>query len=345
MNRLRRLGSLLSPAARLATAYVAIIMVISISFSAALYHLSADQLSESLHHQYLRYRPFFYSRLLTPPGQPVPMHLQDELDSGTGHLEIELVYFNLVILLLASSASYLLAKRTLRPIEDALEAQSRFTADASHELRTPLTAMQTEIEVALRDPKLTEAQAKKLLASNLEEVAKLRALSDGLLRLAREDGNGLVAIPVSLVNVADLAVDRVKRAAHAGRITIDNGATAVTALGDEQSLTDLVVILLDNAIKYSSPESTVQISTKHHGQQAILAVTDHGAGIAAAELPHIFERFYRADPSRSKDQVEGYGLGLSIARKIAQLHHGTIEVSSTAGKGSTFTVKLPLPPT
>lgn len=341
MRRISHLWIDRSPAAKLAAAYVAIIMVISLCFSVVLYHISASQLQRSLRREYLSYRPFFYNEL-TPSDSPPPMRVQDELDTGTARLEIQLLYFNVVILVLASVASYWLAKRTLRPIEESLEAQSRFTADASHELRTPLAAMQSEIEVALRDHKLTALEAKQLLASNLEEVAKLKALSDGLLRLAREEGNGLTLESVSLAAVVGEAIGRVAKAAKARSIVIENQATTLCVPADRQSLTDLAVILLDNAIKYSPPHSSIEISTKQSARVAQLKVTDHGLGIKASDLPHIFDRFYRADPSRAKDRVEGYGLGLSIARKIAEVHHGTIEVSSNPGRGSVFTVKLPL---
>lgn len=211
-------------------------------------------------------------------------------------------------------------------------------------MRTPLAAIQTEVEVALRDPKLDQTMAVNILRSNLEEVAKLKSLSDGLLRLARENGKTLPIESISLEKIIPEAISQVLASAEAKDITIANSVSDIAVLGDKQNLVELVVILLDNAIKYSDPKTTIKLSARKHGKYVYLAVTDQGQGIKASDLPHIFDRFYRADSSRSKEKVSGYGLGLSIAKKIVDLHQGTIEAKSTPGKGSTFTVRLPISP-
>ncbi|HXH27069.1 MAG TPA: HAMP domain-containing sensor histidine kinase, partial [Candidatus Acidoferrum sp.] len=248
----------------------------------------------------------------------------------------------IVLLAVACAASYLLARHNLRPLEQAMEAQSRFTADASHELRTPLTTMRTEIEVALRNPALGKAEMRDLLHSNLEEVAKLKALSEGLLRLAQADGAAVQMARVSLAAVVKNASKQLAATAGAKHITIAENIKDVTVTGDQQSLSELLVILLDNAIKYSPEQTTVTITTLTQNKQALCTVADQGRGIKAADLPHIFDRFYRTDASRSKLSPGGYGLGLPIARKIIEAHRGSIEVKSAPGKGSTFTIKLPL---
>lgn len=324
---------------RLTLWYLAILMLLSICFSLFLYQVWTREFDRGL-----RPAPFFDEN--TGPGSTSQF---EELRrtrgaEGRANLQNDLILFNLTILILGGAASYALARRHLRPIEDALEAQSRFTADASHELRTPLTAMQTETEVALRNPELTVAGARNLLESNLEELAKLRALSEGLLRLARENGQGIPLKRVSLADVAAEAEKRVAAAARSRRIKLENTAGDVPVLGDHESLVELVAVLLENAIKYSDPKSSVKIGTGRHGKQGYLSIRDEGYGIKASDIPHIFSRFYRADLSRSKEKVDGYGLGLSIAKKIADLHRGSIEVKSTPGHGSTFTVKLPLDP-
>ncbi len=325
-----------SPATRLAAGYVLILMFISLVFSGWLYRLSVNELADGLRHEYARIKSFGSDLVVLADPEPSV----DVLKEAKQHLVVELVYFNSVILVLGSVVSYRLAKRTLRPIEEALESQSRFTADASHELRTPLTAMQTEIEVALRDPSLNKP-AKKLLNSNLEEVAKLKALSDNLLRLANKNDLNL-GRSVSLLQVTREACNRYAKPAKANRIKITNKVSDLQVPGDYDSLVELAVTLLDNALKYSPAGSTITISSSRHGKQAYLVVADQGQGIRVADQPHIFDRFYRADSSRSKDTTEGHGLGLSIAQKIASLHGGEITVKSTPGKGSTFTVKLPL---
>jgi signal transduction histidine kinase len=233
-----------------------------------------------------------------------------------------------------------LARRTLRPIESALAAQTRFAGDASHELRTPLTAMKSELEVALRDPKLSAEEARGLLGSNLEEVGKLETLAAGLLRLARHEQTPLELVPVDLSVVSERALSRVATAAARRQVKLTSHVLGVVA-GDAESLVELTVVLLDNAIKYSHIGDEVELRSADQGHTVDLIVRDHGAGIPAANLPHIFERFYRADSSRSKDTTPGYGLGLSIAAQIAQFHHATIDATSRFGAGSTFTVHLP----
>ena len=326
---------------RLTASYLAILMAISLLFSLVLFNISSQEIATGLRHQ----MPY-YQRLLGDGFEQGLQSYQDqELDLARHHLELELVLVNLGILLVAGGASYGLARRTLQPIEEAFEAQSRFTADASHELRTPLTAMKTEIEVALRDPKLPEAEARQLLQSNLEEVAKLEALSNGLMRLAQHDHNTYTSFEaVSLAQVAASAIEHQNGTIKQRSVTVVNEVEPLLVAGDPAHLAELISILLDNAVKYSPLGSTITLVTKPQGYFAQLEVRDEGPGIADADLPHIFDRFYRAESSRSKDTVSGYGLGLSIARKIAELHHGSIEVVTKLGRGTTFIVKLPLAP-
>jgi signal transduction histidine kinase len=318
--------------------YLAIIMALSIGCSVALYHVSSGDLTRNNHRQ-----ATFFNGFLGPTDFSDYNRLREnQLDEDLGHLKANLIFFNFLVLVGGGAASYALARRTLRPIEDSLEAQTRFTADASHELRTPLTAMQTEIEVALRDKTITKNQAIKLLVSNLEEVAKLKALADGLLKLASEDSNGVIKEPVPIKEVVSEAIARNTKSASAKKISIKHNIQDLTASGDLQSLVELLNILLDNAIKYSPGGSEVKLTTTQKDKFILLSVADKGQGIKASELPRIFDRFYRAEISRNKDQANGYGLGLAIAKKIVELHDGTIEVKSAPGKGSVFTVSIPI---
>jgi signal transduction histidine kinase len=236
-----------------------------------------------------------------------------------------------------------LARLTLKPIEEAMETQNRFTADASHELRTPLTAMRTEIEVALRDRELGLNESKKLFESNLEEIGKLESLSSALLKLAKNGDTKLALEKVNLAEIITEAYEKVEREAEKKSIMIDFDANKYGDLeinGDRLSLTELFVILLDNAIKYSSEKSKISINIEKDHDKTIIRVKDHGVGINHSDLPYIFNRFYRADSSRSKEKVSGYGLGLSIAKQIVELHSGNITVVSKPGKGTEFTVKI-----
>lgn len=325
-----------SRTARLAASYLAIIMLMSVGFSVIFYNTSSHELQRKLP------PPTIFYRATDNDQQGYERYVDNRISEARQHLLLNLALVNLLTLAGGSMLSYMLARRTLEPIEQAMEAQARFASDASHELRTPLAAIQTENEVALRKDSLTLERARDLLSSNVEEVKKLRELAEGLLRLAREDRHELTIEPVALADVATEAMNRVIKSAQAKNITITDKVDPVKALGDLPSLTQILSVLLDNAIKYSAEGQNVIITGKAKGKQAVLSVTDHGQGIAHSDLPHIFDRFYRADSSRSSQNQSGYGLGLSIAYKIIQQHGGTITVTSAPGKGSIFTIKLPL---
>lgn len=319
--------------------YLLIILMVSIFFSANLYRLSTKELDRGLRDQAIHLQDI--------PGYRGTVTLDDllkfrqgQLDAGKRRILISLLKTNIAIILLGGIGSYLLARRTLQPIQEAHDAQVRFTADASHELRTPLTAMQAEIEVALRDSKLTNPQARLLLKSNLEETGKLTLLAQGLLELARHDDRSVLS-PVSLREVVTQGKKRVEPLRKQKDITISDKVDNETLAGHEQPLVQLVTILLDNALKYSGPKTAITLTSRADAKAVHLSVADQGRGIPAADLPKIFSRFYRADESRSKAAVDGYGLGLSIAEKIAKAHHGGISVASTVGVGSVFTVTLP----
>lgn len=313
-------------------------MALSVGLSLVIYRLSRDELIINTRRQV-----YFFNDALTQSDFNTFSRLrQRQLSQGLARLRADLFLFNLFVLTAGGAASYGLARRTLKPIEESLEAQKRFAADASHELRTPLAAIQSEIEVALRNKEITKKEAVELLRSNLEEVAKLKTLSEGLLRLASEEGRQTHRRTVSIKAVADQAVARIQKIALTKKIKISTRLDEGFVKGDEQSLVDLVTILLDNAVKYSPPGATVTVRAYAKDKTASISVADRGRGISAGELPRIFERFYRTDSSRSRESSGGYGLGLAIAKKIAEMHAGIIEVKSAPGKGSSFTVVLPL---
>lgn len=340
---------------KLTSFYVAIVMIISVSFSVALFNISSNELGRGFDRQarFLRDMPVRNSApFSTPDFEQLRL---DQLKESNNHLKNNLVIFNLLILLISSWLAYLFAKKTLKPIEEAMESQNRFTADASHELRTPLTAMKTEVEVALRDKKLSLADAKELLKSNLEEIGKLEALSGALLKLARDKDDPKKSFKeVSLEEVLAESYQKVECLSNKKSIEINchfepvpmasaakpniSRPTGTSILGDAQSLIELFVIFLDNAIKYSPEKSKITINVRENKDQAIVKIKDSGIGIKASDLPFIFNRFYRADRSRSKENVEGYGLGLSIAKQIIDLHNGTVSVHSEPGKGTEFVI-------
>jgi signal transduction histidine kinase len=348
--RLNRWWSDRPPAARLTTAYVMVLAVFSLGFSMVLYQFANAEIEEGLRQQYFelhRVQPGVYGLMrggvrLAPESPAVAAAVQPLADAARSALLLRLGYLNLVVIAIGGLASYWLAKRTVRPIEQALEAQSRFASDASHELRTPLAVMRAEIEVARANPSLSKQQAVALLDSTVEEVGKLQALAEALLRLARSHHQDVPLGPVKLGATAQAALARVAPQAKAAKLRLVNDTHDVSVRADRPSLEELLVILLDNAVKYSPARKAVTLSAVRRGRFVTISVADQGRGIAADDLPHIFDRFYRADTSRSSQDVGGHGLGLSIAWRIAELHGSVLEVESALGKGSVFRLRLPV---
>ncbi len=321
--------------------YLALVMVISLIFSAALYNVATGELKRGLNRETQR----IYSRFPIFEDNPhlgLPPPTTD-YDSGAHRILLRLVGFNVIVFVGAGFASYFLARRTLEPIEEAHEQQKRFTSDVSHELRTPLTALRMESEVALMNKKAGKDELRSTLTSNLEEVSKIEALINNLLRLTRLETDELQQAfkPLQNKDVVEQALDHIGSAANAGKVKFESHVTPATVSGDRESLVQLLVILLDNAIKYSPADSTVTVSSQPAGEHVEFSVTDHGSGIAPEALDQVFNRFYRAESSRNKTKTEGYGLGLSIAKMIADVHDGHITLSSQVGKGTTATVSLP----
>ncbi len=315
--------------------YVFIIMLISTFFSVAIYRVLTFELNRIERIQ----------RLRIERRSPPPFFLDHKLIIETkNRLKVILTLINLVILGASAGAGYFLAGKTLKPIKQMVDEQGRFITDASHELRTPLTSLKSEIEVNLRDKKLTLNQAKKLLKSNLEEVNNLQLLSDKLIRLVQyqEEGNGLKMSDVSLPSLINEAIKKVANLAKIKNIKIVSKINDYLFEGNKEALIEMLVIFLDNAIKYSPEKTRINLKTEKTNNCLLIQIADEGVGIEKKDIPHLFDRFYRADKSRGKTDVLGYGLGLSIAKQIIEQHHGTIKVKSQVGKGSVFSILLPI---
>ncbi len=314
--------------------YLLILMVTSIIFSVAIYGSTFNEVSFRLERlqNSLRLEPGFapdYTNSLTT----------SESNNASTHIITELIYANLVILIGGGFISYFLARRTLRPIEEAHDAQARFTSDASHELRTPLAAMRSEIEVVLRDKNSTKEELESVLRSNIEEVDKLTSLSEMLLNLSRLDHDKLELTAVDIFDVTKRVTEIYDKS---NRRVIIKLTKRPLVEGNETAISELFSVLIDNALKYSPKGSQVHISISATNRQAKFSIKNSGPGIDAKALPHIFDRFYRADNSRTKHDNKGYGLGLALAKKIVELHNGELTATSTPGKTTIFSVALPL---
>lgn len=321
--------------------YLLIIMFISVLFSMAFYNVADREIQRVIHRiEHIQQDPFDSMSPLQPPS---PIINVQELEASERRLILTLILINVGILILAGCAGYFLAGRTLEPIQEMVNEQNRFITDASHELRTPITALKSEIEVYLRGEQYTEKETKELLKSNLEEVNNLQVLSENLLQLAQIEKpiDSISFDNLALVEILNEAARKVHSLAKLKRIEIHKELIESTVKGDKQSLTEVFVILLDNAIKYSPENTKVMITTESIDHSIAVHITDEGIGIDKKDIPHIFDRFYRADSSRTKQTANGYGLGLSIAKKVIELHKGLITVKSEKNKGTIFTVQLP----
>jgi signal transduction histidine kinase len=303
-----------------------------------------------------RAQRFFIERRLQEGSLPVPPppdgrrallfngdQMNPELIAETKQrILLMLVAANAGILVITGGLGYFLAGRTLKPIREMIDEQNRFITDASHELKTPLTALRSEFEVAILDEKkLQLKETKHLIKSGFEEIVNLQVLAENLIELTQQQKKigSLKTDDVSLLEVIEAALKRVVPLARKRQIAINNQVDDFVLKGETQSLTELFVILLDNAIKYSDKNSEVTLTSGKTDHHIEVEVRDTGIGIDEKDIPHIFDRFYRADKSRSK--TPGYGLGLSIAKKIIETHRGSISVESKINKGTKFIVKLP----
>ncbi len=228
-------------------------------------------------------------------------------------------------------------------LEQSVKKIKQFTADASHELRGPLSFTRTVAEIALRNPQLDE-NSRRAFEDIVDEAAKAAVLLEQMLTLARADAEpfGTALEPLDLTQVVEETCGLARKLADERNLTMRVSfppQPLAPVLGDFSSLRRLLWILLDNSLKYTNAPGQIDISLSADSSRATLCVMDSGVGIAHSDLPHIFDRFYRADPSRS--QVEGTGLGLSIAKWIAEMHHAEISVVSRQDEGTTFKVVFP----
>ena len=317
----------------LAATYLIIIMVMSLGFSIVLYNVSVRELN--------RRPPFVETTIIQsqqPHDQMIQQYLDRRIDESRTALLVDLVVVNLLTLIIGALVSYLLAERTLRPIEENMEAQMQFVSDASHELRTPLTALRTANEVALRQKNLTADAARQVIAENVDDIARLQTLTNSMLGLLSDGPSEETWQVLPLREVVDTSVKLVAVQAKAKKITIATKITDVKVRANEAQLIQLMTILLDNAVKYSNARGKVTVSAARQGKTVEVSITDTGVGMSEEVLRNVFTRFYRAEQSRT---TPGYGLGLAIAEKIVASHKGKIRVKSRPSKGSTFTFTLP----
>jgi signal transduction histidine kinase len=258
--------------------------------------------------------------------------LQRRLSQGRRHDEIGLLTQSFNRMLEQLQAAY-------QQLAAALDAQRRFVADASHELRTPLTTIRGNAELLTQTPTISEEVRTTAARDIASESERMSRMVESLLTLAQADaGQRLTLARVALRPLVE-SVCRQAQVSHPDRHVVSPGLVDATVSGDEDALTQLLWILVDNAIKFTPPGGAISLGLRTVDATAVITVADGGCGIAAGDLERIFERFYQAEAARSN---QGAGLGLSIARWITDQHHGLMSARNNAGAGATFTVTLPL---
>lgn len=267
----------------------------------------------------------------------------DYEDSLLNSLRFNLIIVGLAGLVLAFAGSLFMAGRAVKPVKTAWERQKDFVADASHELRTPLSIMQTNLELVMGNKEDTVESQKKWLDYIYSENKRMTRLVGDLLLLARADSGQ------KLLEMKNFSLSMAAEAASAPFIPVAEGKKIKTDFligqgidfyGDEERIKQLIIILLDNAVKYTHPGGRIGLRLKDSSDHVEMVVADTGEGISREHIGKVFDRFYRIDKSRSSESG-GTGLGLSIAHWIVKEHGGTISVDSALGKGTIFKIMLP----
>ena len=321
---------------RLALSYLTVIMTLSVLFSGIIYAVTSSQLNRSL-----------------PPDDHVKQtseiedqfnHRLERRDNKTREMVImSLVVLNGVMLVFGYWLSLLLARRTLMPIEQSIEQQAQFVSNASHELRTPLAVLLLSNEIAMRKRVLTDEKARQVLSRNVEEIKKLANLSNSLLDLAKSENALNDPELIDISEIIKEVIGQYSRVAKAKQVKIFHN------IPDGQKVTlqvnvvrQILSILVDNAIKYAPQKvGEVKIQVGLNKNYVEFIVKDNGPGISSNDQKHIFERFYRADAARTRTDASGYGLGLAIAKTLADRCGYTIRIKSKPSAGAEFILVIP----
>ena len=321
---------------RLALSYLTVIMTLSVLFSGIIYAVTSSQLNRSL-----------------PPDDHVKQtseiedqfnHRLERRDNKTREMVImSLVVLNGVMLVFGYWLSLLLARRTLMPIEQSIEQQAQFVSNASHELRTPLAVLLLSNEIAMRKRVLTDEKARQVLSRNVEEIKKLANLSNSLLDLAKSENALNDPELIDISEIIKEVIGQYSRVAKAKQVKIFHN------IPDGQKVTlqvnavrQILSILMDNAIKYAPQKvGEVKIWARLNKNSVEFIVKDNGPGISSNDQKHIFERFYRANAARTRTDASGYGLGLAIAKTLADRCGYTIHIKSKPSAGAEFILAIP----
>ena len=276
-----------------------------------------------------------------------------DIHQALGRLLLSLIIVGFSVLVVLVLVSYYFAGRSIKPVAESIRKQRQFISDASHELKTPLAIINSNAEAMMADGSATVASQRKWLDRIEEESDRMNKLIESLLYLAKsEEDDHKEALPMDLSASAEMEINRVEAILFERgiRLTFRRSREEIVVRGDGEKIRQAILILLDNAVKYTDKGGEVIVETGRRRSLGILRISNTGAGISEEDLPRIFDRFYRADRSRSSAGAQGveqagkrtgYGLGLSIARNIVERDRGRIDVSVDQGM-TVFTIGLPL---
>ncbi len=329
---------------KLTASYVAIVMFVSVAFSSFVYVGVMQSTQRALESQKKRLE----RRLEVGPAPQRPGGFGPMIDSETFNEIRErtllmLLVINSVVFVITGGAGYFIAGATLKPIEEATKKQKRFISDAAHEIKTPLTAMKANLEVTLRDKKLTLETAKECLQGVISDANMLQSLAESLLAQSRiQNGDSEKFVKTDLQQVVQGAIKLHAADAKNKNIEVSYEGVQLFINAQVENIGMAISNLIDNSVKYNKPGGNIDLKIEKTGQHAVLVIKDTGVGISDEDAPHIFEPFYRADKSRSKNNAKGYGLGLAIVKEILQKNKGSVQVKSKLGEGTEFILKFPL---
>lgn len=265
----------------------------------------------------------------------------DPVQNTSDEIEFIIYIVDGLLLIIIGFSSYLLAGKTLKPIKEALESQKKFSADASHDLRTPLAIMTTESEVVLQNKNASPLELRQTIESNLEETKKMSKLVHDLLLISRGDNQATIYSfnEVDLHAFLKKITAKLQTQAEDKELTINMCEYRKVFLSiDQDNLERAISNIVQNAIKYTKT-GAIAIDLKEENQKAVITISDTGVGIPERDLPYVFDRFYKAEHSRSDNS--GSGLGLPIAKLIVEEHKGTIHIESNVNSGTIVTITIP----
>ncbi|HMS50500.1 MAG TPA: HAMP domain-containing sensor histidine kinase [Candidatus Saccharibacteria bacterium] len=321
--------------------YVGALVIVCLLFSIPSYQVVTTRLQRGAERQTELVRRSLGHTLAQDPVPNIELQRNAQLQRDRQELLRSFIVFNALIILAGSIASYLFARHTLRPIEEMHEIQSRFTADASHEFRTPLATMQTEIETALLDKNITSRSMRATLESTLEEIDRMRTLSNQLLDLSTNYRSSAQQNTLFIRKTIRNEVNHLSKQ-YRQPITLRNELKPSDKIrGDGVLVRQVIGILVDNAFSHvGQDKQKVFVHARKRSSQVDIDIIDSGPGIHKKDLPYIFDRLYRG--KTGAEHTAGHGLGLSIAEHIMEAHHGTIRVVKSDHNGTQFRVSFPI---